>query len=336
MLKAILKRVVEGESLSQTDAAEAMRIIMSGEATSAQIAGFLVAMRLKGETIDEITGFARVMREMATRIEAPEDAIDTCGTGGDCASTFNVSTAAALVAAGMGAKVAKHGNRAASSSSGSADVLKELGVNIDAGGDVVARCIREAGIGFLFAARLHAAMKHAIGPRREMGIRTFFNMLGPLTNPARARRQVIGVYDGRLTETVARVLHKLGSLRAMVVHGADGLDEITISAETRVSELRDGVVRTFSVSPEDLGLSRGALKSLTVSSPAEGAEAVREVLSGRKGPRRDIVLANAAAAAVVAGLAETLVEGVRLAQESIDTGKAAKALELLITVSNAK
>jgi len=336
MLKAFLKRVVEGENLSQADAAEAMRIIMSGEATSAQIAGFLVAMRLKGETVDEITGFASVMREMATRIEAPEDAIDTCGTGGDRASTFNISTAAALVAAGMGVKVAKHGNRAASSNSGSADVLKELGVNIDADCDVVARCVREAGIGFLFAARLHAAMKHAIGPRREMGIRTFFNMLGPLTNPARARRQLIGVYDGRLTETVAGVLHKLGSVRAMVVHGADGLDEITISRETIVTELCDGAVRTFSISPEDLGLTRSPLSALTVSGPAEGAEAVRHVLSGRMGPRRDIVLANAAAAAVVAGRAETLPEGIRLAEESIDSGKAAKALELLVAVSNSK
>jgi anthranilate phosphoribosyltransferase len=334
MLKSFLKRVIEGESLGEADAAEAMRIIMSGEATPAQIAGFLVAMRLKGETATEITGFARVMRDMATRIDAGEDAIDTCGTGGDRAGTFNISTAAALVAAGMGIKVAKHGNRAVSSSAGSADVLKELGVNIDAGPEVVARCVREAGMGFLFAPRLHSAMKHAIGPRREMGVRTFFNILGPLTNPSRARRQVIGVYDAGIARTMCEVLGNLGSVRAMVVHGEDGLDEITICARTHVAELANGVIKTYDIAPEDLGLKRCAVEALVVTSAAEGAEALREVLAGRKGPRRDIVSANAAAAVVVAGAAKSLPEGMRLAAESIDSGKARKALERLIEISN--
>jgi anthranilate phosphoribosyltransferase len=336
MLKEFLRRAVEGEDLSEAEAAEAMRIIMSGEATNAQIAAFLVAMRLKGEKVPEITGFARVMRDMATAVEVADSVIDTCGTGGDRASTFNISTTAALVAAGMGAHVAKHGNRAASSSSGSADVLKELGVNLDAEPDVVARCVREAGIGFLFALRLHTAMKHTIGPRREMGIRTVFNLLGPLTNPARAKRQLIGIYDGRLTETIADVLRRLGSEAAMVVHGADGLDEITISAETKVSELKEGEIRTYTIAPEDLGLKRAPLETLCVKSPAEGAVAVREVLDSREGPRRDVVLANAAAAAVVAGLASNMVDGVALAARSIDSGKASRALERLVDISNGR
>ena len=334
MLKEYLKRVVEGENLPEQAAADAMRVIMSGQATDAQIAGFLVAMRLKGETVPEITGFARVMREMATRVSAPADVVDTCGTGGDRSSTFNISTSAALVAAGMGIKVAKHGNRGVSSSCGSADVLKELGVNIEAEVDVVERSIREANVGFLFAPRLHKAMKYAIGPRREMAIRTVFNLLGPLTNPAGAVRQVVGIYDGALTETIANVLLNLGASRAMVVHGEDGLDEITITGPTKVTELRDGKVRTSKVAPEDMGLGRWKLEEIKVANPAEGAAAIREVLSGAKGPRRDIVLANAAAVAVVAGVADTLIEGARAAAESIDSGRAAAAMEKLVFVSN--
>jgi len=334
MLKECIRRVVEGESLSEESAAEAMRIIMSGQATDAQIAAFLVALRLKGESVEEITGFARVMRGMATRVAAPPDVVDTCGTGGDRSSTFNISTAAALVAAGMGMKVAKHGNRSVSSSCGSADVLKELGVNIDAEVDAVERCISRANIGFLFAPRLHKAMKYAIGPRREMGIRTVFNMLGPLTNPAGARRQVVGIYDGGLTETIASVLSNLGGERAMVVHGEDGLDEITIAAPTRITELCDGRTRTWSVSPEEIGLGRWKLAEIRVANAAEGAAAVRGVLDGAEGAKRDAVLANAAAVAVVGGVAGTLAEGVRAARESIDSGRARAALDRLVSVSN--
>jgi anthranilate phosphoribosyltransferase len=334
MLKEYIRLAVEGETLSEDSAADAMRVIMSGQATDAQIAAFLVAMRLMGVAVSEITGFARVMREMATRVDAPAEVVDTCGTGGDRSSSFNISTAAALVAAGMGVKVAKHGNRAVSSSSGSADVLKELGVNIDAETDVVSRCIREAGIGFLFAPRLHKAMKFAIGPRREMGIRTVFNILGPLTNPAGATRQLMGVYDAALTETMAQVLLNLGARRAMVVHGEDGLDEITVTGATKVTELAGGRTRTYKITPEDLGLGRHALSEMTIASPAEGAAALREVLSGAQGARRDVVLANAAAVAVVAGIAEDLAEGVAAAAQSIDTGRAQAALERLVTVSN--
>ena len=335
MLKEYLKKVVDGRNLSEEEAVGAMRVIMSGQAGDAQIAGFLVAMRLKGETVDEITGFARVMRDMATRIDVDGAVIDTCGTGGDRASTFNVSTAAALVAAGMGVKVAKHGNRAVSSSSGSADVLKELGVNIDADAAAVARSIREANIGFLFAPRLHTAMKHAVGARRELGVRTVFNILGPLTNPAGASRQVVGIYDGSLTEKIAGVLLKLGCERALVVHGEDGLDEITVTAATKVTEVSGGAVRTFSVTPEELGLKRWSLSELVVKSAAEGAAAIREVLGGAKGARRDIVLANAAAAAVVAGMADSLRKGVPLAADSIDSGRASSALSKLAAVTNA-
>jgi len=335
MLKDYIRRVVDREDLDEPSAAGAMRVIMSGQATDAQIAAFLVAMRLKGETVPEITGFARVMREMATRVAAPDDVVDTCGTGGDRSSTFNISTAAALVAAGMGVRVAKHGNRAVSSSSGSADVLKGLGVNVDAEVDVVARCIEGAGIGFLFAPRLHKAMKFAVGPRREMGIRTVFNILGPLTNPAGAKRQLLGIYDAALTETIASVLANLGAVRALVVHGEDGLDEITITGNTKVTELGDGGIRTFTLAPEDLRLKRAELDSIRVSSPAEGARAVREVLSGVKGPKRDVVLANAAAVALVAGVVKDLVAGVAAAAESIDSGRAAAALERLVKISTA-
>ena len=333
MLKDYLRKAVDGEDLSQSDAIEAMRIIMSGQATPAQIAGFLIAMRLKGETVEEIAGFARVMREMAVAIDV-EDTVDTCGTGGDRSSTFNISTTAALVAAGMGIRVAKHGNRAVSSSSGSADVLKELGVNLDAEPDVVAKCIKQAGIGFLFAPKLHLAMKHAIGPRREMGVRTVFNILGPLTNPAGAKRQVIGVYDGVYTQIIADVLRLLGAVRAMVVHGEDGLDEVSVSSSTMVSELRADAVRSYRVTPEEMGFTRSPLSALCISNPTEAAAAVRAVLAGETGPRRDIVLANSAAVAVVAERAETLAEGVKLAAQSIDSGRAREALVRLVAISN--
>lgn len=333
-IKEIIKEVVVGRDLSREEAAGAMRIIMSGQATDAQIAGLLIALRLKGETVDEITGFATVMREVVSRVEAPDNVIDTCGTGGDSSFTFNISTTAALVAAGMGIKVAKHGNRSVTSSSGSAGVFKELGVNLDADPQTVARCIEGANIGFLFAIKLHPAMKYAIGPRREMGVRTVFNILGPLTNPAGARRQVMGVFSKALTETLARVLSNLGAVKALVVHGSDGMDEITITDETTVSEAAGGAVKTYTISPEDLGLERAKLETLQVSDSTEAAKAVRGVLSGEKGPRRDIVLANAAAAAYVGDKALTLADGVKVAAESIDSGAAAAALAKLVEISN--
>jgi anthranilate phosphoribosyltransferase len=334
MLKEYIRLAVDRTDLGEAGAAAAMRVIMSGQATDAQIAAFLVAMRLKGETVPEITGFARVMREMATHVPAPAGAVDTCGTGGDRSSTFNISTTVAFVAAGMGVPVAKHGNRAVSSSSGSADVLKELGVNLDVEVAVVSRCIAEANIGFLFAPRLHLAMKYAIGPRREIGLRTFFNILGPLTNPARATRQVLGVYDASLTETIANVLKNLGAERAMVVHGEDGLDEITVTAPTRVAELRDGRVRAYTLTPEEMGLGRWTIPELTVSSPSQGAAALKEVLLGARGARRDVVLANAAAVALVAGIARDFADAVKAAEQSLDSGRAFAALEKLIELTN--
>jgi len=335
-MKEILARAVEGRDLTEEEAAAAMRTIMSGQATDAQIAGLLVALRLKGETVEEITGFARVMREMATKVDAGADVTDTCGTGGDSSLSFNISTTAALVAAGMGVRIAKHGNRAVSSTSGSADVLKALGVNVDAGVETVARSIREANFGFLFAPRLHLAMKYAIGPRREMGVRTVFNILGPLTNPAGATRQLLGVFNRDLTEVLARVLANLGTKRAYVVHGHDGLDEITVTDETTITEVDEGAVETRTLSPEDIALKRWNLEDLQVANPEEAVKAVREVLAGATGARRDIVLANAAAAAVVGGRCAGLEEGVEAAAESIDSGRAAEALEKVVEITNAE
>jgi anthranilate phosphoribosyltransferase len=319
-----------GRDLDRETAAQAMEEIMGGETTPAQTACFITALALKGETADEITGFARVMRAKATRIRAEEPLVDTCGTGGDQKGTFNISTAAALVVAGAGVRVAKHGNRAASSHSGSADVLAELGVNLEADVPTVERCIAEARIGFMFAPRLHAAMKHAVGPRREIGIRTVFNILGPLTNPASARHQVLGVFDPVLTERLATVLKNLGSERVYVVCGADGLDEITTTNETLVAELKDGAVRSYRVTPEEFGLSRVGLEELVVESARESADVVRAVLAGGAGPARDIVALNAGAAIAAADIAE----GLARAAESIESGAAAEALERLVSISN--
>ena len=269
MIRDAIAKLVAAQDLSRDEAVAAMTAIMSGDATDAQIAAFTVALRLKGETVDEISGCAAVMREKAVRIHAPSpDVLDTCGTGGDATGTFNISTAVALVAAGAGCCVAKHGNRSVSSASGSADVLRELGVNIEAGVPVVERALREAGIGFLFAPALHGAMKYAIGPRREMGIRTVFNILGPLTNPARARRQLLGVFDAGLLDTMARVLASLGSVRCLIVHGDDGLDELTTTTTSHVCELHDGQLRSYIVSPGELGLPPARLDDLRVASPA--------------------------------------------------------------------
>jgi anthranilate phosphoribosyltransferase len=334
MIKEAISKVVSGESLSKEEASNTMDEIMSGEATPAQIACFLTALRLKGETIDEITGCATIMREKVTRIQTnTEILVDTCGTGGDVSHTFNISTIAALVAAGAGVRIAKHGNRAVSSQCGSADVLKALGVNTEADADKVARCIDEAGIGFLFAPMLHPAMKYAIGPRREIGIRTIFNILGPLTNPAGAKSQVLGVYDVRLTEPLAHVLKNLGSRHVFVVHGADGLDEITTTDKTFVTELKDGEVRSFVINPEDFDVTRANKADLIGGTVEENAKIALDILKGEKGAKRDVVLLNASAAIVTGGLASDFAEGIRLASESIDSRKAMKKLETLIEVS---
>jgi anthranilate phosphoribosyltransferase len=334
MIKEAISKVVSGESLSKEEASNTMNEIMSGEATPAQIACFLTALRLKGETIDEITGCATIMREKVTRIQTnTEILVDTCGTGGDVSHTFNISTIAALVAAGAGVRIAKHGNRAVSSQCGSADVLKALGVNTEADADKVARCIDEAGIGFLFAPMLHPAMKYAIGPRREIGIRTIFNILGPLTNPAGAKSQVLGVYDVGLTEPLAHVLKNLGSRHVFVVHGADGLDEITTTDKTFVTELKDGEVRSFVINPEDFDVTRANKADLIGGTVEENAKIALDILQGEKGAKRDVVLLNASAAIVTGGLASDFAEGIRLASESIDSGKAMKKLKTLIEVS---
>jgi anthranilate phosphoribosyltransferase len=335
MIREAIGKVVDGENLSQEEAAAAMSEIMNGDATPAQIACFITALRLKGETVDEITGCARVMREKVTKIEPRADLlVDTCGTGGDGAHTFNISTTAALVAAGAGLHIAKHGNRSVSSKSGSADVLKSLGVNIEADAATVARCVDEVGIGFLFAPMLHPAMKYAIGPRREIGIRTIFNILGPLTNPAGAQAQLLGVYDAELTELLANVLKNLGSKHVLVVHGSDGLDEITITDKTYVAELVDGEVRSFVIDPGDFGMSKADISSLIGGTAEENAQITLDILKGEKGPRRDIVLLNSAAVIMASGLAANLIEGIQVAAESIDSGKALEKLELLKKATN--
>jgi anthranilate phosphoribosyltransferase len=335
MIKEAIRALTERRDLTAEECAQAMNEVMSGEATPAQVAAFIVALRMKGETPEEIAGCARVMRAKARPIKAgAEVVLDTCGTGGDARNTFNISTAAAFVAAGAGATVAKHGNRAVSSHCGSADVLKQLGVNIEAGSDVVERCLREARIGFLYAPMLHEAMKFAIGPRREIGVRTVFNLLGPLTNPAGARHQLIGVYDPALPPILAAVLKNLGSERCLVVHGDDGLDEITTTGKTLVAELKDGEVTTRDLTPEQFGLPRAKLSDLVVRTVEEAAEAIRSVLKGERGPRRDIVALNAGAAIMVAGLAADLSSGIRRAEQVIDAGAAAKALQRLIRITN--
>lgn len=334
-MQQAIARVIAGENLAANEMADTMALIMGGDATPAQIGGFLVGLRVKGETITEITEAARVMRNLATpvQIEGPH-LVDTCGTGGDGAHTFNISTAAALVAAAAGAQVAKHGNRSVSSSSGSADVLERLGVRIDLSADRVGDCIRQAGIGFLFAPAHHGAMKHAIGPRRELGARTIFNLLGPLTNPAGAKCQLIGVYNDELVEPVAQVLRELGSERVMVVRGEDGLDEISLSGPTRVSELKNGEVQSYLLTPEQLGLDRSPLSALVVETAEQSAAVIQQVLAGEPGPARDIVLANAGAAIYLAGLSNSLEEGVERAGEVIDSGAAAATLAALAELSN--
>ncbi|MES2461944.1 MAG: anthranilate phosphoribosyltransferase [Armatimonadota bacterium] len=333
-MKNALLKLTSGQTLDREEAAQAMTVIMDGDATPAQIGALLAALRVKGETVEEITGFARVMRERSLRVHTNRrPLIDTCGTGGDTVKTFNISTAAAFVAAAAGAGVAKHGNRSVTSKCGSADVLETLGVCLDLSPEAVGRCIDTVGIGFLFARNHHPAMKYAAGPRAELGVRTVFNALGPLTNPARASRQVIGVYDSALCAPLAEVLGNLGSEHVLVVHGKAGLDEIATFGETLVAEYRNGTLRTFTLTPEMLGLSEATPADVAAGcDSAENAAFLRAVLSGEdRGPRRDIVLANASAALFVAGIVETLPDGVQKAAETIDSGAAAATLDALIS-----
>lgn len=330
MIVNAIKKVVEGQDLTREECYGAMDDIMGGRSTPAQIASFITALRLKGETVEEIAACAQVMRDRVVRIRAEgPDLVDTCGTGGDGARTFNISTTAAFVAAGAGISVAKHGNRSVSSQSGSADLFAALGVNIQAGIPVVERCLRDVGIAFLFAPLLHGAMKHAIGPRREIGIRTVFNILGPLTNPAGAPCQVIGVYEEALTETLCDVLRTLGSRTAYVVHGHDGLDEITLTGKTRVSELKGGRIWTFDLDPVEYGFRYCNPKDLRGGDAGANAEITLSILRGDKGPKRDITLLNAAAAIYVAGRAGSLKEALPRAAESIDSGRAMEKLDAL-------
>jgi len=333
---ALLRTVIAGDDLTGEQAHWAFGQIMDGAWNEAQIAGILAALAAKGETPGEIAGAARAMREHVVRIDAGgQDVIDTCGTGGTGLRTFNVSTAAALIAAGAGVKVAKHGNRTHTRASGSADVLVSLGVNIDAEPPAVARCLASAGCCFCFAVRCHPAMKYAVPVRKALGVRTIFNVLGPLTNPAGAERQLLGVFDGDLTETIAEVLRDLGAVRAMVVHAEDGLDEVSTTSPTKISELRDGEIATRTVTPEDFGLARATMDDLLVESPEQSAEIIRAVLSGEKGPARDMAVLNAAAALAVAGRADDIAAGIPLAEQSIDDGAAKATLEKLVAVSNA-
>lgn len=331
-IQAAIRKLIEMRDLTEGEAEVAMKCLMSGEATQAQIGSFLTALRMKGETIEEITAFARVMREFAARITPKVDDIlvDTCGTGGDKIKTFNISTAAMFVAAGAGIRIAKHGNRSVTSKAGSADVVEAMGVRIDLPPDEVQRCIESIGIGFMFAPRFHGAMKYATPVRREMGIRTVFNILGPLTNPASAQAQVMGVFDGSLTEKLAHVLGRLGCQRAVVVHGLDGLDEISTLGETQISELKDGKVRTFKLKPEDLGIERTNVETIAGKDLAENVRMLIRVLRGEQGPRRDIVLLNAAAAMVVGGKARDLRQGLAIAASTIDSGRAYEKVAQLV------
>jgi anthranilate phosphoribosyltransferase len=326
--------VIDRHDLSAEEMEMVMRSIMTGAATPAQIGGFLVGLRMKGETVDEIAAAARVMRELATAVDVSgPHLVDTCGTGGDGASTFNISTASAIVTAAAGGRVAKHGNRSVSSSSGSADVLEAAGVKLDLDPAQVAACIDRVGVGFLFAPQHHSAMKHAIGPRREMRVRTLFNLLGPLTNPAGAPNQVLGVFSAEWVEPLAHVLKQLGSRHVLVVHAEDGLDEISIAAATRVAELRNGDISTYTVTPEEFGMQRASLDGLAVGDAAQSLAMIEAVFDNQPGPALDIVRLNAGAAIYAADLTETLQQGVELASEVIASGRAKQTFAALIDVS---
>jgi len=335
MIKDAIAKLADRISLTEKEAEEVMAEIMDGAATPAQIAAYLMGLRLKGETVDEIAGSVRAMRARAIRIAVGDPTVvDTCGTGGDRAHTFNISTTGAFVIAGAGLTVAKHGNKSVSSKSGSADVLATLGVKIDLPIEHVSDCINDVGIGFLFAPLYHGAMKHCAGPRQEMGIRTMLNILGPLTNPAGASIQVLGVFEGNLTELIGKVLLQLGSQHCFVVHGMDGLDEITLTDKTMVSEGKQGVLSSYVLDPQEFGLSRVRLKDLAGGPPLQNAQITRDILQGRKGPKRDIVCLNAAPALVAGRKAKSLQEGFRLAAHTIDSGAAEEKLERLIAYTN--
>ncbi|HEY0634356.1 MAG TPA: anthranilate phosphoribosyltransferase [Gammaproteobacteria bacterium] len=334
-MQSAIRAVTERRDLSHDAMAAVMRTIMTGEATPAQIGGFLIGLRMKGETVDEIAAAAAVMRELSIKVPVHgKHVVDTCGTGGDSMGTFNISTTAAFVAAAAGARVAKHGNRSVSSKTGSADLLEAAGVNLDLTPEQVAQCVDEVGVGFMFAPKHHGAMKFAIGPRREMGVRTIFNLLGPLTNPAGAPNQVLGVFSREWVEPMARVLMQLGSHHVLVVHSDDGMDEMSIAAPTHVAELKDGTVVTYTLEPSDLGVVGGSLDTLKVNDAAASLELVRSVLEGRPGPAANIVALNAGAAIYVAGLADSLADGVARAKAVINSGEAYTRLNTLVALSN--
>lgn len=334
MIKDAINLLVQGNDLSEEEMTGSMRDIMEGQATDAQISSFLTALRIKGETVHEITGAAKVMREKAKKIKAPEYTVDTCGTGGDMSNTFNISTTSAFIVAACGVPVAKHGNRSVSSRSGSADVLEALGVKIDLEPEKVEKCLEATGFGFMFAPLFHPAMKYAIGARKEMGIRTIFNILGPLTNPAGAERQVIGVFSDALTEPLAKVLANLGAKHAFIVHGEDGLDEITNTDKTKISELKDKGIDTYFITPEDLGFDRAKKQDLLGGAAEENAKITVDILKGKKGPKRDIAIMNAAAALITGDRAKSFTEAAEKASEAIDSGAALKKLEEVKVASN--
>ena len=327
-----LHRIIAHQNLKHDEMVSLMRQIMQGEISPVLMAGIIIGLRVKNETIEEIAAAAKVMRELAMSVEVPEQThlVDTCGTGGDAAHTFNISTASAFVAAAAGARVAKHGGRSVSSKSGSADVLEALGVNLNQTPQQVARSIQDIGVGFMFAPHYHAAMKHAAPVRRELGIKTLFNILGPLTNPAHAKRQVLGVFNAELVETLAHVLQQLGSQHVLIVHGKDGLDEISISGETHVGELKNGKITTHTIRPEDFHLKTAAIEAIQVTDSEQAKEMLMSVLQNIPGPARDIVLLNAGAAIYAAGLAGTLDDGVNAAREAIENGAALKKLQQLV------
>ncbi len=333
-MQQAINQVLARHDLSSEEMTEVMRTIMTGGATDAQIGGFLVGLRMKGETVTEITAAAAVMRELAARVNASSDyLVDTCGTGGDASGTFNISTASAFVTAAAGAEVAKHGNRSISSKSGSADVLEAAGVRLDLSPEQVAECIADVGVGFMFAPAHHGAMKHAIGPRREMGARTIFNVLGPLTNPAGAPNQVLGVFSDELLEPLANVLQRLGSRHVLVVHARDGLDEISIGEKTEIAELKNGQVRRFSIQPEDFGFKRAPISEIKAGDAGESLAIIRSVLEDNPGPARDIVQLNAGAAIYAAGIADSLADGMEKADEAIASGEARSRLDKLVILT---
>ena len=334
MIVNLIEKLVQKKDLTFDESKSAMTLIMEGEASPSQFGSLITALRMKGETVDEVSGMASVMRSMSLHVQSENDLIDTCGTGGDGFGTFNISTAAAFVAAGAGQKIAKHGNRAMSSKSGSADVLEALGVNIQLHPEQISKCIEETGFGFMFAQSFHPSMKYAAGPRREMGIRTVFNLLGPLTNPAGAARQVIGVADPSIGELMAKVLGKLGSEKALVVHGDDGLDEITISTSSTVWELERGNVKKYQIRPQDFGLSVSSLDQIKADNAIESATLIRTVLAGEKSAARDIVLLNAGASLFVSGMSNEFDECISIGADAIDSGKAMKSLDDHIQLSN--